>query len=101
MTRVLRPGGWISILEIFRPRGNTLFAKLAPLYFRNVTPWIGALLAGDRKAYTYLPESVDTFLSVDELTDLMLGAGLVNVRYRSLAFGTVAIHVGQKATINT
>ena len=76
-----------------------MFAKLAPLYFRNVTPWIGALLAGDRKAYTYLPESVETFLSVDELTDLMLEVGLVNVRHRRLAFGTVAIHVGQKATL--
>ncbi|MDE2822646.1 MAG: class I SAM-dependent methyltransferase, partial [Chloroflexota bacterium] len=47
-------------------------------------------------AYTYLPESVQGFLSAEELAEMMHVAGLVNVRYRRLAFGTVAIHVGEK-----
>ena len=58
---------------------------------------MGTLFAGDREAYTYLPESVQGFLSAEELAEMMRGAGLVNVRYRSLGLGTVAIHVGEKA----
>ena len=58
---------------------------------------MGALFAGDREAYTYLPESVQGFLSADELAELMEGAALVNVTYQRLALGTVAIHVGEKA----
>ncbi len=97
MRRVVRPGGRVVILEIVRQDGINPVGKLFPLYFRRVTPWMGALFAGDREAYTYLPESVQGFLSAEELAELMHGAGLVNVRYRRLALGTVAIHVGEKA----
>ena len=96
MRRVVRPGGRVVILEIVRQDGFNPVGKLFPLYFRRVTPWMGALFAGDREAYTYLPESVQGFISADELAELMEGAGLVNVRYQRLALGTVAIHVGEK-----
>ena len=96
MRRVVRPGGRVVILEIVRQDGFNPIGKLFPLYFRRVTPWMGALFAGDREAYTYLPESVQGFLSADELAGLMGEAGLVNVRYERLALGTVAIHVGEK-----
>ena len=97
MRRVVRPGGRVVILEIVRQDGFNPIGKLFPLYFRRVTPWMGALFAGDREAYTYLPESVQGFLSADELAELMEGAALVNVTYQRLALGTVAIHVGEKA----
>ena len=96
MRRVVRPGGRVVILEIVRQDGFNPIGKLFPLYFRRVTPWMGALFAGDREAYTYLPESVQGFLSADELAELMEGAALVNVTYQRLALGTVAIHVGVK-----
>ena len=97
MRRVVRPGGRVVILEIVRQDGINPVGKLFPLYFRRVTPWMGALFAGDREAYTYLPESVQGFLSAEELAAMMRDAGLVNVRYQRLALGTVAIHVGEKA----
>lgn len=96
MARVVRPGGRVVILEIFRLERKGLLGRLFPLYFRTVTPWLGALLTGNREAYSYLPRSVETFLSVDELAAMMEEAGLVQVRYRRLALGTVAIHVGEK-----
>jgi demethylmenaquinone methyltransferase/2-methoxy-6-polyprenyl-1,4-benzoquinol methylase len=86
----------VATLEIVRVEGKGLWAKLFPLYFRYVTPWMGALLAGDREAYTYLPESVQGFLSARELAAIMEDVGLRNVAFRPLALGTVAIHVGEK-----
>jgi demethylmenaquinone methyltransferase/2-methoxy-6-polyprenyl-1,4-benzoquinol methylase len=96
MARVVRPGGRVVILEIVRLEGRGFVSKAAPIYFRRVTTWLGALLAGNREAYTYLPESVDEFLSARELSALMEDAGLRNIQYHSLALGTVAIHVGEK-----
>ena len=94
MARVVQPGGRVVTLEIVRMSG--LWSGPFALYFRHVTPWLGAVLAGDREAYTYLPESVQAFMSADELTALMEEAGLRNVTYRTLALGSVAIHAGEK-----
>ena len=97
MVRVSRPGGRVVCLEIMRMEGRGLLPTILPLHFRYVTPWLGALIAGDREAYTYLPKSVENFLSVKELTDAMKNAGLSNVRYKKLGLGTVAIHIGEKS----
>ena len=95
MARVVRPGGRVVSLEIVRLDGLDAISRLIQLHFRYVTPWLGALFAGDREAYTYLPESVEGFLSAGELASTMERAGLVNVTYRKLALGAVAIHVGE------
>jgi len=57
-------------------------------------PLIGALVARDRAAYTYLPQSVERFVTPAGLAQLMTRAGLRNVHYRRLGLGTIALHVG-------
>ena len=96
MARVVVPSGRVVILEIVRIDGRGLLSKLLPILFRYVTPSVGALIAGDREAYTYLPESVQEFLSANELASLMEEAGLQNVSYRKLGLGAVAILIGEK-----
>jgi demethylmenaquinone methyltransferase/2-methoxy-6-polyprenyl-1,4-benzoquinol methylase len=96
MVRVVRPGGRVVSLEIVRMDGRGLLPKLLPLHFRYVTPWLGSLIAGDREAYTYLPKSVENFLSATELDQAMRDAGLKNVSHKKLGLGTVAIHIGEK-----
>jgi demethylmenaquinone methyltransferase/2-methoxy-6-polyprenyl-1,4-benzoquinol methylase len=93
MRRVTRPGGRVVALDIVRialPVWGAVFG----LYFHRVVPAIGALIAGDRQAYTYLPDSVDRFLTARELSHTMEGVGLRDVRYRTFALGTVGLHVG-------
>ena len=97
MARVVQPGGRVATLEIVKIEGDRRWAAAFARYFGHVTPWLGALLAGDREAYTYLPESVAGFLEAGQIAAMMREAGLRNVLYRTLAMGTVAIHVGEKA----
>lgn len=94
MVRVLRPGGRLLCLEITHPP-----AALAPffgLYFGRVVPLLGALIAGAPQAYQYLPASLGPLPAADRLAALLREAGLVNVSYRRLGLGTVALHVGEK-----
>ena len=96
MVRVVKPGGRVVSLEIVRQDGRGPVSRMARLHFRHVTPWLGALLAGDREAYTYLPQSAQGFMSARELSQAMEDAGLEVTSCIGLALGTVAIHLGQK-----
>jgi demethylmenaquinone methyltransferase / 2-methoxy-6-polyprenyl-1,4-benzoquinol methylase len=95
MARVLRPGGKLACLELTPARGR-VFPFFFGLYFGRVVPLLGALLAGDRAAYAYLPASLRGFPSAEQLADLLRQAGLRRVTFRRLMFGTVALHVAEK-----
>jgi len=83
------------VLEL-TPMRSRLFGPVFRAYFRGLVPLVGGLMTGDRAAYTYLPDSVLAFPAADALADLMRNAGLTEVRYRLLALGAVALHVGVK-----
>ena len=96
--RVAKPGGRVVCLELTTP-ADPLFARLFRVYFRGLVPRIGGLVAGDKRAYTYLPESVAEFPGPRPLAAAMRAAGLERVRFRRLGLGTVALHVGDKRAL--
>jgi len=93
MRRVTHPGGKVVALEITQP---TLpgWSHLFGWYFHRLVPRLGALVSGNREAYTYLPRSVERFLPPAQLSWLMERVGLRAVGYRRLGLGTVTIHCG-------
>jgi demethylmenaquinone methyltransferase/2-methoxy-6-polyprenyl-1,4-benzoquinol methylase len=93
MRRVSRPGGRVVALEITQ-MSTPGFTALFRFYFHRVVPWVGQLVGGDREAYTYLPQSVDRFVTPTELARLMEKVGLRGVTYRRLGLGTVTVHTG-------
>ena len=93
--RVTKPGGRVVCLETTPPQ-NSVLGPLFQLYFFRVVPLLGALISGDAEAYRYLPQSTVAFPMPAALQHQMEQAGLRNVIYRELMFGTVAIHVGTK-----
>ena len=95
MARVVAPGGRVTTLEL-TPLPPGIAAALGRFYFHRLVPLLGQLVAGDRAAYTYLPDSVDYFLTADGLADVFRQAGLFGVGYRRLGLGGVALHYGDK-----
>ena len=94
MSRVLRPGGRLVILEITQPTRPPL-STFYSLWFDRVVPLLGALTP-DPEAYSYLPESVRAFPSPPALAEKLDAAGLARIRWTVLAGGIIAIHSGVK-----
>jgi len=95
MVRVVRPGGRITTLELSPMPGGPK-SVLIRWYFHRLVPLIGQIVAGDRAAYTYLPQSVDRFLEADHLASLLRDLGLTGVGYSRLGFGAVTLHWGDR-----
>jgi demethylmenaquinone methyltransferase/2-methoxy-6-polyprenyl-1,4-benzoquinol methylase len=93
MTRVLRPGGQLLVLEFSHP----VLPGLKPLYDAysfTVLPWLGKFVAKDAASYQYLAESIRRFPTQDALLEMMRAAGLEQCRYHNLTGGIVALHRG-------
>jgi demethylmenaquinone methyltransferase/2-methoxy-6-polyprenyl-1,4-benzoquinol methylase len=94
MTRVVRPGGRVVVLEITTPRRPPL-STFYSVWFDRVVPLIGRL-TGEEEAYTYLPNSVRRFPGPEGLAAAMQRAGLGDIRWILTAGGIIALHVGTK-----
>ncbi len=94
MTRVLRPGGRLLVLEFSRVWAP--LEKPYDWYSLKVLPWLGERVAGDRQAYRYLAESIRRHPPQAELAAMMRDAGLADVEYFNLSAGVAAVHRGRK-----
>jgi demethylmenaquinone methyltransferase/2-methoxy-6-polyprenyl-1,4-benzoquinol methylase len=93
--RVVRPGGRVVCLEMTWPQHFPM-TWLFWLYFFGVAPLLGQLIAKNRAAYTYLPQSVRRFPAPAATAKVMQAAGLREVSWELKMLGTVAIFVGTK-----
>lgn len=94
ITRTLKPGGRLVVLEFSNPE-SAAFRALYHWYFRRVLPVIGGWLSS-YNAYTYLPDSVLQFPSRQEFSTMMEKAGLTRVQATDLTFGIVTVYQGDK-----
>jgi demethylmenaquinone methyltransferase/2-methoxy-6-polyprenyl-1,4-benzoquinol methylase len=92
LSRVVRPGGVLGVLEFTVPAWQPLCA-LYLFYFRFLLPSIGRLVSGDRSAYSYLPESVLRFPQREAFLRRAEAAGFSDGRYESLSGGVLALYL--------
>ncbi len=93
--RVLKPGGKLMCLEFSKPNAP-FFRWLYDIYSFHIMPYLGWLIVGSKRAYTYLPESIRLFPSPKELSVILEKAGFSQVNYRKLTNGIAVIHLAKK-----
>ncbi|NWF52192.1 MAG: bifunctional demethylmenaquinone methyltransferase/2-methoxy-6-polyprenyl-1,4-benzoquinol methylase UbiE [Nitrospirae bacterium] len=95
MSRVLRNGGLLLILELSLPQNN-LLKKLFLIYLKHILPKIGGLVSGFQSSYAYLSSSIIAFPKKEKVIELLKAEGLRDVSHINLSGGIASIFMGKK-----
>jgi len=91
--RVLKKDGLCIILEFTKNDKDDIGAKISKFYLNNIMPHIGGLISKNKDAYTYLPESIEKFITTKQLCEELKSVGLepIFVKGYSLDMSTTII----------
>ena len=89
--RVTRPGGSLVSLDFFLP-SNALLRPLYLGYLYAQGAFWGLVLHGRPRVYTYIPDSLRTFVSIDDFSSLLHRTGYHHVDTRRYILGGIGLH---------
>ena len=92
--RVLKPGGRFLCLEFSKVRSE-LINRFYQTYSKSI-PILGKLIVGKSHPYEYLVDSIEKFYTQDEFFDQIQKHNFINISYKNLSNGVVAIHSAWK-----
>lgn len=94
--RVTKPGGVMVSLDFFLP-ANALLRHLYLAYLYAQGVFWGYLLHGRPRVYTYIPDSLRSFVSIDDFSLLLRRSGYSRVNARGFLLGGIGLHWAAKA----
>ena len=94
LRRVVKENGNVYILEFSKMEG--VLSPLYNFYFRKVLPFLAKIISGEKEAYAYLPDSVQSFPCGERMKNILLDLGFSKVEYKKLSLGIVTIYKAKK-----
>ena len=94
LRRVVKENGSVYILEFSKMEG--VLSPLYNFYFRRVLPFLAKMISGEKEAYAYLPDSVQSFPCGERMKNILLDLGFSKVEYKKLSLGIVTIYKAKK-----
>jgi demethylmenaquinone methyltransferase/2-methoxy-6-polyprenyl-1,4-benzoquinol methylase len=91
LLRVTKPGGRLVVCEFSHPP-SPAFNGLYRFYNDRILPVVAKGVSSNAEAYDYLNESIKDWPDQRTLAEWLREAGWVDVAYRDLTFGIVALH---------
>jgi demethylmenaquinone methyltransferase / 2-methoxy-6-polyprenyl-1,4-benzoquinol methylase len=89
--RVTRPGGLMVSLDFFLP-ANRILRRIYLAYLYAQGAFWGLLLHGRPRVYTYIPDSLRGFVSIEDFSSLLERMGYGQVSAHAYIFGGIGLH---------
>ncbi|MFK7909173.1 MAG: ubiquinone/menaquinone biosynthesis methyltransferase [Akkermansiaceae bacterium] len=93
MSRVVRPGGHLLVLDFSLPTG--ILRGPYRFYLNKVLPKIAGLMTGEKDAYEYLAGTIEEFPSGKDMCELINANGFCDAAADPLTFGVASIYTAE------
>ena len=94
--RVLKQNGLVVILEFMKDENKTLLKKLRDVYMHKILPYVGGFISKNLEAYTYLPDSIESFVTIQGMQKELEKAGFEIVHTQSFSMDISTLMIARK-----
>ena len=94
--RVLKPEGILVILEFTKLRKQNIMSLLRDFYMKKILPIVGGILSRNFSAYSYLPNSIDGFLTKEDLVDELKSIGFEIIEAKGYSMDISTMFIARK-----
>ena len=84
------------ISEFTKNKKEKLLDHLTDFYMNKILPVLGGLISKNKEAYTYLPNSIDEFLTTENLCKELKNAGLEPIHVKAFSMNISTLIIARK-----
>ena len=94
--RVLKKDGLVVILEFMKDENKNLLKKMRDVYLHKILPYVGGLISKNLEAYTYLPNSIENFVTIQGMHKELETAGFEILYTQSFSMDISTLIIARK-----
>ena len=94
--RVLKKDGLVVISEFTKNEKRNPLDHITDFYMNKILPTLGGLISKNKEAYTYLPNSIDEFLTTENLCKELKQSGLEPIHTQAFSMNISTLIIARK-----
>ena len=94
--RVLKPDGFLVILEFTKLEKASIASRFRDFYMKRILPLVGGLLSRNFDAYSYLPNSIEGFLTKEMLVSELKEVGFEMKEVKGYSMNISTLFIAKK-----
>ncbi|MCD6173151.1 MAG: bifunctional demethylmenaquinone methyltransferase/2-methoxy-6-polyprenyl-1,4-benzoquinol methylase UbiE [Sulfurimonas sp.] len=94
--RMLKKDGLVVILEFMKDENKNILKKMRDVYMHKILPYVGAAISRNLEAYTYLPDSIESFVTIQGMQKELEIAGFEMIYTKSFSMDISTLLIARK-----
>jgi len=94
--RVLKKDGLVVILEFMKDENKNILKKIRDFYMHKILPYVGGAISKNLEAYTYLPDSIENFVTIQGMQAELEKAGFEMLHTQSFSMDISTLMIARK-----